>query len=132
MTTSEVPPDAASTVILAERAWVEAHRQLDVPTLERLMADEFIQVGPRGQLLAKGDVLASLRSGQRRWEYAESDQYQVHLYGIVAVVHGRWRAKGDNSGSPFDYAARYVAVWIYRQGHWQMVSDQSTGISGSS
>ena len=99
--------------------------------LERLMADEYTQVGPRGQLLAKGEVLASFRSGQRRWEYADSDQYQVHLYGRVAVVHGRWRAKGTNSGNPFDYVARYVAVWVYRQDRWQIVSDQSTSISSS-
>jgi ketosteroid isomerase-like protein len=131
MTTSEAPPNADSTVILAERAWLEAHRQLDVPMLERLMADEYTQVGPRGQLVAKSEVLASFRSGQRRWEYADSDQYQVHLYGSVAVVHGRWRAKGINSGNPFDYAARYVAVWVYRQDRWQIVSDQSTSISSS-
>ena len=52
----------------------------------------------------------------------------LRVYGTTAVVVGRWRDKGVNAGQPFDYAARYVSVWVKRDGEWRMVSDQSTPI----
>ena len=54
----------------------------------------------------------------------------MRLYGDddVAVVVGRWRARGTNAARRFDYAARYVAVWVRRDGQWRMVSDQATQI----
>lgn len=102
--------DQVRQVIQAERAWLEAHLLFDVSTLDSLMADEYTQVNSRGELIGKQQVLASFRTGQRYWQQAESDEYQVRIYGEVAVVVGRWRAKGVNAGQPFDYAARYVAV----------------------
>jgi len=53
----------------------------------------------------------------------------VRVYGDVAVVVGRWRARGTNAGRAFDYAARYGAVWVRHEGEWRMVSDQSTPIA---
>ena len=76
--------------------------------------------------MGKEQVLVSFRSGERGWEEAHSDEHDVRIYGDAAVVVGRWRAKGANAGRPFDYAARYVSVWVERDGEWRMVSDQST------
>ncbi|MCH7663227.1 MAG: nuclear transport factor 2 family protein [Chloroflexi bacterium] len=53
----------------------------------------------------------------------------INVYGQTAVVVGRWRAKGVNEGVPFDYAARYVSVWVKNAGAWRIVSDQSTEIN---
>lgn len=131
MSTSSASIDPAAGVLLAERAWLEAHLRLDMLAFEQLMADEFTQVGSNGALLGKRDVLASLASGERKWVHAESDEYCIQVYGSTALVYGRWRAQGVNSGHHFDYAARYVAVWISRDDRWQLVSDQSTPISGS-
>ena len=120
--------DTVQQVIQAERAWLQAHLQLDTMLLDHLMADEYTQINSHGALVTKPEVLASFLSGTRDWDWAESDEYRVQIYGEVAVVYGRWRARGVNAGHPFDYAARYVSVWVYRDGRWQMVSDQSTEI----
>ena len=93
------------------------------------MADEYTQVNSAGELVGKQEVLASFLGESRHWDAAESDEYQVQIYGEVAVVYGRWRARGVNADVAFDYAARYVSVWVYRDGRWQMVSDQSTEIA---
>ena len=53
----------------------------------------------------------------------------VRVYGNTAVVVGRWRARGENAGRSFDYQARFVSVWVRRDGEWRMVSDQSTPIA---
>ena len=62
------------------------------------------------------------------WGEARSDELQVRVYGETAVVIGRWEARGVNAGYAFDYVARYVSVWAWRDSRWQMVSDQSTEI----
>jgi len=129
MTSLKDIPDPAAQVIEAERQWLNAHLKLDLVLLDRLMADEFLQVNDRGELLSKQQVLASFKSGNRYWQEANSGEYKLQVYNEVAVVCGRWQAKGVNTGQSFDYAARYISVWVYRDKRWQMVSDQSTTIT---
>ena len=117
---------AVEQVLRAEREWSAAHLGLDVDALERLMAPDYFRVGDGGEILDREAILASMRSGDRGWDEARSDEHDVRVYGDTAVVVGRWRARGVNAGRPFDYAARYVSVWVRRDGGWRMVSDQST------
>jgi ketosteroid isomerase-like protein len=118
----------ADGVIGAEQEWLRAHRECDLVSLERMMADEYAQIVEGGEIRTKEEVLATFRAGDRHWDRAESDELDVRVYNDFAVVIGRWRAKGVNAGRPFDYAARYVSVWVYRDERWQMVSDQATSI----
>ena len=64
--------------------------------------------------------------GIRDYNPADFDELNINVYGQSAVVVGRWRAKGVNEGVPFDYAARYVSVWVMDADTWRIVSDQST------
>ena len=96
---------AAEEVLRAEREWLSAHLRLDVSALERLMAPDYVQIDGEGRLVDKEDVLSAFRLGGRSWDEAHSDELQVRSYGNVAVVVGRWRARGTNTGLTFDYAA---------------------------
>jgi ketosteroid isomerase-like protein len=120
---------AVERVLRAEREWLLAHLRVDVDALDRLMAPDYSQIDDRGRVVGKEQVLASFRSGERAWEEAHSDEHDVRIYGNTAVVVGRWRARGANTGQPFDYAARYVSVWVEHDGEWRMVSDHSTPIA---
>jgi ketosteroid isomerase-like protein len=125
------PASAVEQVLRAEREWLLAHLRLDTAALDRLMAPEYAQIDDRGRIVTREQVLASFGSGERGWEEVRSDEHDVRVYGNTAVVVGRWRARGTNAGQPFDYAARYVSVWVRRGGNWRMVSDQSTPITWS-
>lgn len=120
--------NAVEQVLQAGREWLLAHLNCDVAALDHLMADEYAQVNDEGKVLHKAEVIASFESGARHWNEARSDEFQVRVYGEAAVVVGRWQARGVNAGQAFDYAARYVSVWVWRDDRWQMVSDQSTDI----
>ena len=111
-----------------EQAWGEAHRQLDVATLERLMADDYFVIRSDGSVAGKEEDLASYQTGESHWQLAEGDEYDVRIYGQTAVVCGRWQARGVNASQPFDYAARFLSVYVKRDGRWQMVAAQSTPI----
>jgi ketosteroid isomerase-like protein len=115
-------------VLQTEREWVEAHLRLDLTAIARIMADEYVIIGQNGTVITREQALASYRNDRRRWEYARSDELDVRLYGDTAVVIGRWTAKGENNGNPFDYSARFMSVYVRRSGRWQMAAEQSTPI----
>jgi uncharacterized protein (TIGR02246 family) len=119
---------AVAQVLAAEREWARAHLENDTDALAEMMAEEYTQIAGDGSVLGKEEVLASFWPGVRHWDEATSDEHDVRVYGEAAVVIGRWRGRGVNSGQPFDYSARYVSVWVRRDGRWQMVTDQSTEI----
>ena len=121
--------EAVLEVIATERAWVEAIRKVDVAALASIMADEYAVISEDGQVLGKSEDLASYSTGNRHWDFAESDEYDVRVYGNTAILIGRWRARGVNAGYHFDYAARFVAHYVKRDGRWQMTFSQSTTLS---
>lgn len=114
-------------IIAAERAWVEAHRHLNLDALEWLMADDYVAIWEDGAVVDKEAELAAYRI-ERHWEMVESDEYDVRVFGETAVLVGRWRAKGINNGHPFDYTARFLSVYVWRNGRWQIATSQSTPI----
>ena len=113
-------------VIGAERRWVQAHRDLDLEALEDILDEDYVQIRSDGSVIGKQEALESYRSGNRRWDHADSDQYQVTVLGNSAILVGRWIGRGENDGAPFDYAARFMAFYANRDGRWLLVADQST------
>lgn len=115
-------------ILATEQAWVQAHLDLDLDTMDKIMAAEYISVGADGESVDKQQTLDSYSSGMRNWDVAVGDDYSVRVYDQTAVVIGRWRGVGTNHGRPFDYTARFISVYTYRDERWQMVSAQSTTI----
>ena len=121
-------PDNHQTVADAERALAAAHLTLDLAVLDRLFHPGYDIVQPDGGTETKAEVLASLQTGERHWDLVEVDQLDVRVHGAAAVVIGRWRARGHNRQLPFNYAARFLSLWVNDDGRWQNVAYQSTEI----
>lgn len=126
------PDTNIQEVLETEQDWTKAFLTGDLATLEKLMDEDYQQIQSDGSVKNKSEVLATFDSGERAWDIAESDEYVVQRYGDVAVLTGRWRGKGVNHGEAFDYAARFVSVYVKRPEGWRMVSDQSTPITKNS
>ena len=117
--------DHLAAVKKAEQELAQAHRILDLETIERLLHPDYVIVQPGGRIETKAEVLASYRSGDR----AEGDHLDIRLHGNTAIVTGRWQASGENEGEPFDYAACFLSVWLRESGHLQYVAYQSTEVN---
>jgi ketosteroid isomerase-like protein len=115
-------------VIKAEQRLAAAHLGLDLQTIDHLLHPDYAILQPGGRIEGKGETLASLRSGERSWEVAQSDQLEVRLTGQTAVVTGRWRGKGVNQGRPFDYADRFLSIWVREDGRWLNIAYSSSPI----
>ncbi len=116
-------------IIAVERRWVQAHRDMDLGVLEDILDEEYVQIRSDGSVIGKQEALEFYRSGNRRWDHAESDQYKVTVLGDAAILVGRWIGRGVNDGEPFDYTARFMAFYTKRDGQWLIVADQSTPLS---
>lgn len=115
-------------VIDAEHAIAAAHVTLDLDLIERLYHPDFVIVQPDGTIETRSDVLASYGSGERVWTSAAVDRLTVRVTGGTAVAVGRWTAQGTNRGASFDYAARFLSVWIRDHGAWRNIAYQSIEI----
>jgi len=113
----------------AEEQLAAAHVRMDVDLIDELLHPDYIIIQPGGIVESKAQVLDSYRSGTRLWELAQSDQMEIRLYGELAVVVGRWQAKGRNGDIDFDYAARFLSVWVRQAGRWMNLTSQSTEIA---
>jgi ketosteroid isomerase-like protein len=122
--------DVAAEVLAVEQAWVDAHLRGDVATIVRLMADDYVKIQPDGSVIGREAALAGFVPEERAWEVAAGDEYDVRVYGDTALVIGRWTARGVNHGVRFDYRARFLSVYVRRNGAWQMVAEQATEIAG--
>jgi len=56
------PADTDQTFAALERAWSAAYLKHDLPTIERLLAEEFVGIDGRGVMSVRADELAEARA----------------------------------------------------------------------
>jgi len=119
---------ATTVVIQAEQALAAAHLTLDITTIDRFLHPDYVIVQTGGVQEDKAQFLASLRSGDRHWNIAESDELEVRLHDTTAVVTGRWHGRGRHGAEHFDYYARFLSVWVQAEGNWRNVAYMATEV----
>lgn len=115
-------------LLAQEQAWTQAHLKFDKRRLEAILSDSFVKLDADGQLIDKEQLLASYDPNVRRWQIAESRHHQVWIQGQVGIVAGWWRGKGANQGVPFDYRARFIAIYALEGGEWRLTSEHSVPV----
>jgi ketosteroid isomerase-like protein len=93
---------ATSDVLDLVTGWAEAEEANDAAALDRLLAGDFIGVGPLGFVLDRDQWLARFGNGLENRAFAVEDA-QVREYGAAAAVVGVLAQEtsfrgGDNSG----------------------------------
>lgn len=114
----------AAEVMATERRWVQAHRDLDIAEIESILDDGYKRIQGDDTVIGKRDVIASYRSGHRRWDVAEGSDYTVQLVDDFAVIVGLWRGVGENLGEAFDYRARFLSIYVRRSSGWKLFRDE--------
>jgi len=114
-----------SQVIQRELDWAQAHVDLDLTIIEQILSEEYQQRQTDGTFIGKKELLTSYRSGNRYWEVAESTNHHVQIDKNLAVVIGRWRGVGINTGERFDYRARFLSIYKLENISWRMIFDAS-------
>jgi ketosteroid isomerase-like protein len=121
---------AAQMVLQVERQYLDARVRNDTAALGRVLAEDFLGVGSRGQVGNRARALTSpvnLFPDGRRITAMDVDSTLVRVYGGAAVLTGR-RTYRLESGDPAP-AGRFTHVYVRRRDRWQLVSAHLTGIA---
>src|SRR5438552_9762038 len=116
------------------RQMIEKYRaallQRDVPTLEKIWADDYVFVNASGQVMTKPERLANLKSGSTTLDsIKEEEKLTVRVYQNSAVATSRVTIKGQYSGQPTSGQYRSTHVWVKGTTGWRLVSNQLTALS---
>ena len=109
---------------LSER-WYQAWLEKDAATVKRLMAEDYLYVGPNGLTLDRQAILAIIGSPSYRLDHGARTEVIVRGMGHdAAIVRHRWQGAGSFEGSSFTDDNRCVMVWEKQAGEWRIVLDQ--------
>jgi ketosteroid isomerase-like protein len=102
----------------------------DIPTLEKIWADDYVFVNASGEVMTKAQRLANLKSGATSFEsIKEEENLTVRVYENSAVATSRVTIKGQYSGQPTSGQYRSTHVWVKGPTGWQLVSNQLTALA---
>jgi uncharacterized protein (TIGR02246 family) len=132
---SPKPPQKATrtaqelTALLNQFA--EALRQSDVAALEKLLAPDYLEISPVGEVDPRAKVISFYQPQAQTAPAPDSitvDEVQVRSYGELAVVVARQTFKRQINGQSRDVAVRVTYICRQQKGRWQFVSAHYTGI----
>lgn len=107
--------------------WVKAIMRGDGPTLERIMADDFVFSYPlEGD--DKDQFIADVTSGDLKIEHLTRGQVSVRLFGPTAIINVRDSATWLYHGREFSGQYKILHVYSQRDGEWKLCAVQACPI----
>jgi len=112
-----------------ENNWTNALVENDADQIARFMSDDWVIIGPQGNVIDRARFLGVIKSGDLSHSAMTSDDCRVRLYGDTALVTAQTRSAGNFKGQTFATHERATSVFVRTNGHWQCVLTQLTPIS---
>lgn len=106
----------------------EAMKNVDTATLDKIFADEFVYQTLQGKTHSKASYIASLTSGEVKINSFKRENSRVRFYGDNATVMAVAHLDVTLGAEARKLSLFYLNVWVKRDGRWQLVARQSTGL----
>ena len=115
-------------LINLEKRLSEAFLSKDIGTMGSIMAEDIVIIYGDGSRGTRAEDIASVGVDEQI-ESNDLDDFQVRVYGDIAVVMSRLTATGMRHGKRFNKAQfRYIDVFEKKDGRWQCVITQNTHV----
>jgi ketosteroid isomerase-like protein len=111
-----------ATLIQMEHTWASALEKHDASALECILASDFEEAGPDGQLFDRSNMLNRARNTEQ--VHYELSEMHAHVYGDAGFVRGMGVAAG--SDGKVRAKTRFTDIFVYRDGRWQCVAGQES------
>jgi ketosteroid isomerase-like protein len=130
MTSDDASGRSATVASLTAQAdaWDKAIVRKDRAAIEANMADDFRQIDGAGNVETKASFVDDLVSPDLAIDPYTVEDFDVRLYGDVALLSGRTRMTGTYQGKAFNSHYRYIDIYVRRNGAWKIVSVQISRI----
>jgi ketosteroid isomerase-like protein len=113
---------------ILEEEWDRAIVSNDATAIGRFVADDWVIIGPEGQVIDQVRFLSVIESGALKHESMKSEEVRVRVYGDTAILTARTKSKGEFAGQAFATDERSTSVYSKIEGRWQCVLTQLTPI----
>ena len=122
-------PQTKDAVAANDKAWAAATVKVDTATLTRLLAEDLNYIHSTGTIDSKAMFIDKLKSGHQKYAKLQHEGMEVRLYGSTAVVTATALVESSTKGvvNP-PGRLRFMHVWYYSKGAWQLVAHQSLRI----
>ena len=113
--------EAQQYIIESERQWAESVATGDTSTIERILADDFVGVDPKGRFYDKAKMVSDTREAPKYFVSNRANDIKVRFYGDTAVAQGdeTWERR---SGDPLRGRFVWTDTWVRRNSKWQIVA----------
>lgn len=113
-------------VLAAMNARYNAIVTQNMSVYANLMADNITFYSPLGTTPSKSELIAMMRPGgtDRILSY-EFIKPVIHIYGKTATASGVVKYDALRQGKEFNALTRFLEVWAYRDGRWQLLAHQA-------
>jgi ketosteroid isomerase-like protein len=113
--------EAERYIIESERAWAESVATGDSSVIERILAEDFVGVDPKGRTYDKSRMVSETREAPKYFVSNHANEIKVRFYGDTAVAQGdeTWERR---SGDPPRGWFVWTDTWVKRNGKWQIVA----------
>ena len=118
---------AATDVEAVERARFQTWVEGDVAAIRKVMADDVLYCHSSGQCQTKQEFIADIESKQRVYKKMDVVSMNARALGSYAVlINGVINVVAESPGKVVQFKGIYSSVYVRRDGHWQLLSWQST------
>jgi ketosteroid isomerase-like protein len=126
VTTGNAADDDAKVVAGLDSQYQAAVKNNDVPTMDRILDENFSVVLGSGQRYTKADLLEAARTRRVQYEHQEDSDQTVRVWGNTAVVTAKLWAKGLDQGKPFDFRVWFSDTYARTANGWRYVHGQAS------
>ena len=109
-------------------AWDKAIVLKDRAAIEANMSEDFRQIDGAGNVVPRAEFVDGLVSDDLEIDPYTVEEFDVRLYGDVALLSGRTDMTGRYQGEPFESHYRYIDIYARKDGAWKIVSVQISRI----
>ena len=116
-----------------EEQWRTAQLAGDVPTMDKLLAEDYFGISVTGQLNDKMQQLERLKSRRLVISRLDLSDRKVKIVGRIAIVTSLAEIEGMNDGAPLKGKYRYTRVYKrYPDGSWKITNFEVTQVPTAS
>src|SRR6185312_2579330 len=126
---ANVSTSVEQTLMQLERDWTQASLKRDIDALQKIMADDWVNIDFQGRTVTKAQTIANLKAGAPATQAAGIGEMKVRVFGDSAVVAGSDTEKSTLKGKPVIDKYLWTDVFVKRDGRWQAVASQSTKVA---
>jgi len=112
------------------RDWARAEESANTEQLQKLLADDFSGIGPKGFVLDKSQWVHRF-SGGFQYEKLDVSDMDLKVHDHTAIVVARQDQKASYQGHPSNGAFRMSQTWLERDGQWRLANLQLSTIDAN-